>query len=581
MNIINIKYNKNFKENILLKDELKFLFIYTYQDKRIYDIGLPMHNKEDNICYFITGFNIIARLQYIIYKEIDNLIEIDEMKIYIDKIKQNKCLDYEESKKFNKYLLIQTLIEVHSDDILTKLYGKTKNIKFIIQEFIEQRLSEYAFSESSLNKNFEQKFIEYLEFKSNELEKKYNVYFKTKYNGYLDKGYEYKVIGKKTDNVTDKTEFDELEDNNIIYLKKFSDINRLFYFINIKISKVIHDHFYDLNGIKPNITNANTYFKYINFIINERVYILLKNIGKFFCKITDKDNNILKFKLKPQSENPNISETYKDFYTVFNNPTDIESLENNFTEIYLELRDLLKLTYYKIEDILKITDFTQISPDVTCDNNKLRKVDRNIKFLKENLAVNASISGSESSIVIDTLGSESSIVIDTLITILDTKFIETRNDFLFLDKPYYIYNQANKDIKGIDIPKFLNNKYKIKKDDKTYRLCSVSFVCTGHSVSAICYGHNCDDKKFMRINESEGLDIDLNKKDGKYNLGKLCKFNEYYIDKMVYESVSHIDELKKEIDEFIKKNKLQINPTPIINGGFLQKYKIMFPNNII
>jgi hypothetical protein len=50
---------------------------------------------------------------------------------------------------------------------------------------------------------------------------------------------------------------------------------------------------------------------------------------------------------------------------------------------------------------------------------------------------------------------------------------------------------------------------------------------------------------------------------------------------MVYESVSHIDELKKEIDDFIKINKLQINPIPVINGGFLQKYKINFMNNII
>ena len=54
----------------------------------------------------------------------------------------------------------------------------------------------------------------------------------------------------------------------------------------------------------------------------------------------------------------------------------------------------------------------------------------------------------------------------------------------------------------------------------------------------------------MRINESSIENIDLTQKDGKYNLGKLCSYQNYYIDKMIYESVEHIDELKKEIDLF-------------------------------
>jgi len=91
INNIILKSKKKFKENILSKNELKYIFIYTYDDKRINNIGLPIHNKSDNICYFITGFNMIARLQYIIYKEIDNLIQLDEIKKYIDKIDNNIC----------------------------------------------------------------------------------------------------------------------------------------------------------------------------------------------------------------------------------------------------------------------------------------------------------------------------------------------------------------------------------------------------------------------------------------------------------------------------------------------------------
>jgi len=50
---------------------------------------------------------------------------------------------------------------------------------------------------------------------------------------------------------------------------------------------------------------------------------------------------------------------------------------------------------------------------------------------------------------------------------------------------------------------------------------------------------------------------------------------------MIYESVEHIDELKKEIHLYITQNNLQINPRPKINGGSLQKYKLNFINNII
>ena len=105
-------------------------------------------------------------------------------------------------------------------------------------------------------------------------------------------------------------------------------------------------------------------------------------------------------------------------------------------------------------------------------------------------------------------------------------------------------------MKGIDIPIFLNKKYIIKKNNKIYRLCAISFVCTGHSVSAVCYEDECKSGRFMRINESSIENIDLTQKDGKYNLGKLCSYQNYYIDKMIYESVEHIDELKKEIDLF-------------------------------
>ena len=559
INTIKSKSKKYFKENILSKDELKYLFIYTYENKRISNIGLPINNKSHRICYFITGFNMIARLQYIIYKEIDNLIELDEIEQYVIKINKKECLNDIESKKFNKYLLIQTLIEVHSEDIMKKIYNNRYD-SIIIQDFIESRLNEYSFSESTLNKSFDHKFIEYLNLRCTELIKKSNDLFKEKYNKYLDIGYEYKVIGKKQ-NGKDKTEIDLLDEGNLEHLKKISDIYMLFKNINGFIQRNLSD----MIGIKSKIS-LNDYNKIKDYIIYI-IKILLTNIGKYFCKIVDENGDIKLFKLKAKTENPNISELYDKFYTIFKE-TDIQMLEKDFTEIYNDLKNLLKLIYYKLEDLLKITDFVQITPDVICDTTKLKLVDRNIKFLRENLAVNAIGSGSESSIVIN-----------TLIEMLDTNYIETINNFNFLNKPYYIYNQTNRDIKGNFIPHFLQNKYKIKKNGKTYRLCAISFVCTGHSVSAICYSDNCDDGQFLRINESLPLQIDLKQKDGQYDLGKLCTFNNYYIDKMIYESVEHINELKKEIYLYITQNNLQINPKPEIAGGALKKYT--FINKII
>ena len=358
------------------------------------------------------------------------------------------------------------------------------------------------------HKSFDQKFIEYLQYRCVELKDKSDDLFKKKYNQYLDTGYIYKIIGKKLDKKTDKTEFDGLLEGNMTYLKKISDIKQLFKNIDSFINKTVYN--YNMNDIKSNIDIQD----YINIKdkINNSIINLLENIGKYFCKIIDENGNIILFKLKAQTENPNITELYNDFY-IFFTESHIQMLEKDFTEIYNNLKDLLRLTYYKIEGILKITDFKQITQDVTCDTTKLKHFDRNIKFLKEKLAVNASGAGSESSVVID-----------TLIEILDTNFIETNNNFNFSDKPYYIYNQTNRNIKGNLIPQFLRDKYNIKKNGKTYRLCAVSFVCIGHSVSAICYGDNCDTAQFVRINESILEIIELNQKDGKYNLGKLCNF---------------------------------------------------------
>ena len=49
-----------FSENVLSKNDLKKLFIATYNSTRVgTEIGIPLNNVTNTICYFISGFNII------------------------------------------------------------------------------------------------------------------------------------------------------------------------------------------------------------------------------------------------------------------------------------------------------------------------------------------------------------------------------------------------------------------------------------------------------------------------------------------------------------------------------------------
>lgn len=60
-------------------------------------------------------------MQGIILNEIDNLIDYGEILDIAKKIKQDLCLNTDESSKYNKYLLIQTFIELHDKSILLRL----------------------------------------------------------------------------------------------------------------------------------------------------------------------------------------------------------------------------------------------------------------------------------------------------------------------------------------------------------------------------------------------------------------------------------------------------------------------------
>ena len=126
-----------FIRNLKSKDELKTLFINNYDNSRgsTQDtVGLPLTNTNETICYFISAFNIVSRLQYVIFNEIDKLSDLAPI---IVKLNADECLEDAESKKFNKYLLIQTIIEVHAQRITDDRIN-----------FIHDRLKQFTFSKN-------------------------------------------------------------------------------------------------------------------------------------------------------------------------------------------------------------------------------------------------------------------------------------------------------------------------------------------------------------------------------------------------------------------------------------------------
>ncbi|MBM3930662.1 MAG: hypothetical protein FJ336_05235, partial [Sphingomonadales bacterium] len=152
----NIKIN--FYENILSQDDLKILFASTYENTRKKVVGFTLYNIGDSVCYTLSSFNLLSRMQGVILNEIDNLINISDI---VEKIKKNECVNKIEATNFNKYLLIQTFIELHDNIILLKLKDKLLASSISIPKddiishlrinFIRKRLEQYVFPEEAFD----------------------------------------------------------------------------------------------------------------------------------------------------------------------------------------------------------------------------------------------------------------------------------------------------------------------------------------------------------------------------------------------------------------------------------------------
>ena len=132
MNIDDIrkKCKLKFSDGKLTKDELKFLFMDNYRhNHKIYRLP-ALNNNLGNQCFRNASFIFLSRMQYVIYGMLCILND-----------------DLTKNEDFNKYLIIQTLIELMDNIIIENLINSNSAIAQKRTTFLDNRLDEYRFNE--------------------------------------------------------------------------------------------------------------------------------------------------------------------------------------------------------------------------------------------------------------------------------------------------------------------------------------------------------------------------------------------------------------------------------------------------
>lgn len=321
--------NINFYENILSKNDLKILFASTYENTRKKVVGFTLYNIRDSVCYTLSSFNLLSRMQGVILNEIDNLVNISDV---VEKIKRNECVNNIEANNFNKYLLIQTFIELHDNNILLKLKDKLLTPTIIIPKddiishlrinFIRKRLEQYVFPEEVFD--VRDPFEDDIKKSNNEIKNIINEFFElTNYDTYFgnilsnvntfDERLEWLVksrgdIGQPNDNGYENI----LKD----YKQLLTDIQQniqKYYNSNIDITGIDLTNF-DLSIISATATTESelkNYFelkkKEIDTISNHLITLIDKYLNNTITKADFTINHCNNIDLSKKSENLRFS----------------------------------------------------------------------------------------------------------------------------------------------------------------------------------------------------------------------------------------------------------------------------------
>jgi hypothetical protein len=127
--------NKDIEMNLFTKDELKQIFIKNYSNMYGQSVVFALNNNQSYQCFRNASFYFLARLQFLIWKEIDNLPDITNYSELKDVEKQ-------------KYIFIQTFVELLCDDIINNIYKDTRDISRKRTSFLDYRLDKFEISDA-------------------------------------------------------------------------------------------------------------------------------------------------------------------------------------------------------------------------------------------------------------------------------------------------------------------------------------------------------------------------------------------------------------------------------------------------
>jgi hypothetical protein len=126
--------------NYFTKHELKSLFINGYLSKNNSidflnqsDININFNNNKSFQCFRNAAFYFLLRMRYTIWITIDDLVDNPYNQGISD-------IDY------NKYLVIQTIIELYNDDIIKKHFPSSDTMSIKRTNFIDARFDELKLS---------------------------------------------------------------------------------------------------------------------------------------------------------------------------------------------------------------------------------------------------------------------------------------------------------------------------------------------------------------------------------------------------------------------------------------------------
>lgn len=340
----NIKINIEKSDRKLIngfktKQELKELFYKYYTEKKLDKYFLNNHDEKDSLffnhnsneCFKFSYFKSISRMYYFIWSQIDELPSIEYMQIVLDKVRKLQIPTNNEIKSFNKYIYIQTLIEMEVDDI----------INICLKKEIKEKTA-------LLNSD---KYINYT--KNKDIFDIYTSIINIILLGFINTKNNIGLSSlSNIEKIKEKTEIEIKDIDNIIKINqnKLSELLTYFFITRNKLDTLIKNK--EIN--KQNIELINILKK--NY---EELYEILKIIE------TDKiiDNNKINFTKNMNTVIiviNNLKQKLRDI-NFFNSDNDFKKIFSYYDKIYKEkeIYNIITKFIIKLPDITETTNINQ------------------------------------------------------------------------------------------------------------------------------------------------------------------------------------------------------------------------------